>query len=105
MRTELHLQGVDIGSLGSLRDKTLRGFLKKQKQIESYRLMVEAVTALRDTDKAQKYYQDYFNALWYLESSEESQGKMLQYYNDHIKELRPTMRAGEDGMPTVGGLT
>ncbi len=104
MRMELHLGGHDIGLLGSPRDITLRRFLAKQKIIESNKLMVSAAASFNNEDVVKTSYKKFQNSLWYEDISDNKNTEMKEYYDTHVKHLRPQLYLNEDGKTAVKGL-
>lgn len=98
------LKGVDPGPLFSYRDRTLRAFLVKQKTKECYESLVHIAANSGNSDSLKKNYGNYINSIWYDEVSETKERDMLEYYNKHVKHLRPELYQTEDGTAAVRGL-
>lgn len=104
MRTELHLEGHNVGKLGSPRDVTLRKFLAKKKNAESNRLMVLAAASFNNEEVVKKTFAKYQDSVWYTDISGNRDREMQEYYANHVKHLRPELYQDEDGMTAVRGL-
>lgn len=104
MRMELYLDGIDVGRLGTSRDKTLRRFLAKKKVTDSHRLMVSTAAAFNNEETVKTTYKKFQNALWYENISDERDREMQEYYEKYVKHLRPQLYVAENGETAVKGL-
>ncbi len=98
------VKGVDPGPLFSPRDKTLRHFLALQKVAESQKLMVTSAAATNNIDVLKTSYRKYNNALWYEDFADDKAQEMTEYYNKHVKHLRPEISRTSEGSAIVKGL-
>lgn len=104
MRVELLLDGINPGKLGSIRDRNLRAVLLKTKVRESSRLMATMASSLGDAEQANKSYGRYVEAMLYENVKDNRNQKMLEYYHDHVKHMRPEFYKKDDGTAAVRGL-
>jgi len=105
MRLELHLRGVSLGELGSYRDMTLRSFLVKEKVRDSHKLLASMASSLGNSESAVKQFDMFSDATLYQSIKGDRNKEMQEYYNKHVRHLRPEIYADEDGKATVRGLT
>ncbi|CAL9954957.1 hypothetical protein VPHD148_0003 [Vibrio phage D148] len=105
MRAELFMRGISPGRLGSFRDVTLRNMIIKEKVVNSHRLLASMASSLGNADSAVEQYDKYQAAIFHKDIKDDRNKKMQEYYDKHVKHLRPELYVGSDGNASVRGLT
>lgn len=115
-RMKLHLSGIEVPKLGSLKDRVYRDYLTKENQLEAEKaklLMLVALTnpTISDPNKARdwsgkvkKIWADYlalqFNTDMPVKNEKEAQ--MAEYYENVVKHLKPVIEKSSSGYKVQG---
>lgn len=115
-RMKLHLSGVKVPKLDSLRDKVYRQYLTKESQLEAEKMkfvmMATMTTPVFDdagkarewSEKVRKTWSTFLSLQYGLEVSEhnEKEIQMLEYYESVVKHLKPTLEKTTKGYNVRG---
>lgn len=113
----LHLSGVKLPRLGSLKDRIMRAHLTREseKETKKTQLLALLVTNSVDFDNQQSasVWEGKIKSLWNrylaleygieLSVEKEKELEMLEYYQEFVKNLRPKLHI-EGGKAVVSGL-
>lgn len=102
MRTEIYLEGIDPGPLGSYKDRHLRSYLYKKKTIATHKLMAQIAASIGNADIANSAFRKFSSTSIYKDPNEREE-RMLEIYHREVKGVNPTLHADENGL-TVRGL-
>jgi hypothetical protein len=103
MRVELYASGVDPGALGSIKDRTLRGWLVKSKLTDSRRLMVEAAASLGNAELTASMHRKHMAQSLYQAVTDDRHERMMAEYIIQTRGTQPTLHR-ENGALVVRGL-
>ncbi len=115
-RMKLHVAGVNVAKLGSLKDRVTRSYLLKEAQLEAKRTEFSMLTlltnpAISDDSKRREWvksvqsnWKNYLGLLFYTEIPEETkeEEQMRDYYNRVVSKLKPKLVKEEAGLRLVG---
>lgn len=77
--------------------------LSKQKAVESRKLMALMSASFQNPETTKEHYGKFINQYWYDEDKDVG-AEMMDYYENHVKHMKPVVTLSEDGTATVEGL-
>lgn len=106
-RLKLHLQGVEVPQLGSLKDRVLREAMLHEDKLElkklEFQMMIALTTPQFSEDGRARSWTENIRKIWRqtvgltlfvdVPENSEEETQMMEYYANVVSKLRPTAKA------------